>query len=56
MATGAGAEVDRWLKMQYNAIFHPKPKKRASRRAWTLADLPDECGRVAVAEIEQKSA
>jgi penicillin-insensitive murein DD-endopeptidase len=49
---GCGAEVDRWLKMQYNSIFHPKPGKKPTKppRIWTLADLPDACRNVAVAE------
>jgi penicillin-insensitive murein DD-endopeptidase len=48
---GCGAELDRWLKMQYNTIFHPKPVKPGKPpRVWTLADLPDACGQVAVAE------
>jgi penicillin-insensitive murein DD-endopeptidase len=49
---GCGAELDRWLKTQYNAIFHPKPPKKPARppRVWTLDDLPDACRSVAVAE------
>jgi penicillin-insensitive murein DD-endopeptidase len=48
---GCGAELDRWLKMQYNAIFHPKPKKPGKPpKIWTLADLPEECSTVAVAD------
>ncbi len=48
---GCGAEVDRWLKMQYNAIFHPRPKPPGKPpRVWTLADLPDDCRTVSVAE------
>jgi penicillin-insensitive murein DD-endopeptidase len=48
---GCGAELDRWLRMQYNAIFNPKPKKPSKpARVWTLADLPDACGQVAVAD------
>jgi penicillin-insensitive murein DD-endopeptidase len=48
---GCGAEVDRWLKMQYNSIFNPKPgPKRKPPRVWTLADLPDACRNVAIAE------
>jgi penicillin-insensitive murein DD-endopeptidase len=48
---GCGGELDRWLKMQYNAIFHPKPRAPGKPpRIWTLADLPDACSQVAVAE------
>jgi penicillin-insensitive murein DD-endopeptidase len=48
---GCGAELNRWLKMQYNAIFHPKPTRPGKPpRVWTLADLPDTCSQVAVAE------
>jgi penicillin-insensitive murein DD-endopeptidase len=47
---GCSSEVDRWLRMQYNAIFHPKPRKPGKpARVWTLADLPDACGQVAIA-------
>jgi penicillin-insensitive murein endopeptidase len=49
---GCGAELDRWLKQQYNAIFNPKPPRGPSRapRPWTLADLPDACREVALAD------
>jgi penicillin-insensitive murein DD-endopeptidase len=49
---GCEVELDRWLKMQYNSIFHPKPGKKPSKppRIWTLEDLPDACRNVAVAE------
>jgi penicillin-insensitive murein DD-endopeptidase len=48
---GCGAEVDRWLKMQYNSIFHPRPHKPGKPpRIWTMADLPADCGSVAAAQ------